>query len=557
MTRVAYVGNFKPAHSTENEVKFALETLGVQVVCYQEDDWLAWNSLAEFEPGWFDFVLWTKTWEGDLDQERRVLVAVRAKGVMVVGYHLDRWWGLDRQEQIFRHPFFTHTDLLCTADGGHDDEWRKAGIRHEWFPPAVSARHVGLAEADPMEYPHEIVFVGSYRTYHSEWPWRRAMIEALRKRYRRDGRFGLYPMTPGSLRGEGLAKLYATAKVVIGDSCLAGSPRRYWSDRVPETVGRGGVLLHPWVEGLEDSYAFGSGYLWGYEADNVSSLFEVLDKALSMPDDERALARSLGVECVGRSETYEHRMERLLALVGVGSGRRRAWAFGKGAVFLVRDGSTDATVIDETWRENVYRLDPEWVRDGCVVDIGANIGAVSLWAAVHGAREVVAVEPDPANLAALRSNLDENPDGQIVEVCPYAVNGDVGPVVHRWALMSGKGGEAKVKEWLRDPAGVEACSFAEVFEGLDVVDLLKIDIEGGEWEILCDSRNVGLIAEKVRRMVVEFHGPGMMGEHEYDLASNPEESAFKIAVGLLAEVGKVEILGRPSVGGLIWWEAYR
>ena len=42
-----------------------------------------------------------------------------------------------------------------------------------------------------------------------------------------------------------LNTLYASAKLVIGDSCFGGQIKGYYSDRVTETTGRGGFLLHP------------------------------------------------------------------------------------------------------------------------------------------------------------------------------------------------------------------------------------------------------------------------------------------------------------------------
>ncbi|MCK9549211.1 FkbM family methyltransferase [Aquamicrobium sp.] len=51
-----------------------------------------------------------------------------------------------------------------------------------------------------------------------------------------------------------------------------------------------------------------------------------------------------------------------------------------------------------------------------VLDIGANIGEFSLWAAARGAR-VIAFEPDPTTLACLRDNVS----GKVVEVEPVGL----------------------------------------------------------------------------------------------------------------------------------------
>ena len=68
---VAYVGNFEPPHSTENDVTSALETLGHRVSPYQEQHvkWLYFErDVRSYE---FDLVLWTRTGSLDVADRRR------------------------------------------------------------------------------------------------------------------------------------------------------------------------------------------------------------------------------------------------------------------------------------------------------------------------------------------------------------------------------------------------------------------------------------------------------------------------------------------------------
>jgi len=122
----AYIGNFDPPHSTENHVKQALEGLGHQVKPFQENAGLtAW----ELNPSDYDVVLWTRTkWDWENTQyvhelQQTMLQKAKQVGVPTVGFHLDRWWGLPRQSEIYTEPFFK-VSLLVTADGGHDDLWQ-------------------------------------------------------------------------------------------------------------------------------------------------------------------------------------------------------------------------------------------------------------------------------------------------------------------------------------------------------------------------------------------------------------------------------------------------
>ena len=59
----------------------------------------------------------------------------------------------------------------------------------------------------------------------------------------------------GVIRGKELNDLYATAKVVVGDTlCKGFNYPYYFSDRLFETTGRGGFLIHPYIKGLEDYF---------------------------------------------------------------------------------------------------------------------------------------------------------------------------------------------------------------------------------------------------------------------------------------------------------------
>lgn len=180
---------------------------------------------------------------------------------------------------------------------------------------------------NPRHYPGQVAFVGSWNLraqgdgrwsgYHDEWaPHRRAMLDACRNRYGRD--FECYPRAQrGGLRGQQLADLYATVPVLVGDSCLApieDPPARYWSDRVPETLGRGGLLVHPDVEGLMDLFDAPvlAGALGLYRIGDYDEMFTRIDEALSLSDEDRTAARMVARRWVQDHHTYEVRMRQLV-----------------------------------------------------------------------------------------------------------------------------------------------------------------------------------------------------------------------------------------------------
>lgn len=315
--RVAYVGNLgegSAPHSTENHVAQALRAVGVEVLAVHEQRF-GWDP-AEIPA--VDFVLWTHTHgfapERTHGRQFRFLDAMRHRGIPTVGYHLDRWWDLRREHQL-NEPFFG-CDLVCTADGGNQDRFGAAGIEHVWFPPGVSE-----FECVPGTYRSElasdVAFVGSWAGgYHPESAHRAKLVEFLGAPY--GDRCAFWPR-PGhdAVRGDMLRDLYVSVKVLVGDSCLVGTGknRAYISDRIPETVGRGGFLVHPRVDEVTDGTLYTEGeHLWCWEAGDWDGLANTIDAALT-DDQERQRVSKRGRQHVLTHHTYTVRMRELLSLL--------------------------------------------------------------------------------------------------------------------------------------------------------------------------------------------------------------------------------------------------
>jgi len=320
---VVQIGNFTPPYSTENELRKALTFLGAAVHPVQEDsvgDWLE----APVEDA--DLILWTRTRSllkrlpgyaqvGD----GALLTRARLAGVPVIGYHLDIWFGLPRASEVTGDaPYFGDVDVMVTADGGHDDEWRQAGIEHVWMPPAVSAEWCTPGRARPDRYGDATVaFVGSWQgSYHPEAKHRHALIHAhTAGRYK----VAFYPRKgEDAIRGRDLADLYATHPVVVGDSALLGP--RYYSDRIPETLGRAGCLIHPHVEDVIPANEHQEGlFRPGHDLLTFAPFdFDLLDDLIvgwgvEYPEQARQVGRQ-GRARILEAHTYTHRMAAILEL---------------------------------------------------------------------------------------------------------------------------------------------------------------------------------------------------------------------------------------------------
>jgi len=231
---------------------------------------------------------------------------LRASGVKTASFHLDRYRGLNqldgREDRVGVHPWW-FTDRVFTADGGRESAefFASRGVTHSWLPPGVIARdcHPGTFRKSLAS---RVGFVGS-PSYHPEYPFRSKLLDWLKEIYGSD--FRLYQ----GFRGEALNDAYASCEVVVGDSCFAGADH-YWSDRVPETLGRGGFLIAPATDGLRIPG------LVTFRAGDLRELKEKVDYYLKWPEERDWLRRCAHV-WVRNNETYTQRMRKLLDVMEV------------------------------------------------------------------------------------------------------------------------------------------------------------------------------------------------------------------------------------------------
>lgn len=300
--RIAFLGNFVPPHSTENDLKWTLEDMGHKVTAIQENE-LDASQIVHYASA-ADLFLWVHTHGWDRTDYTDMLRRFELGGKKTASFHLDRFWGLNqldgREDKIGKHPFWK-TDHVFSADGGNQARFAERGVAHHWLPPGVVRRdcYRGSRRDDLV---CDVGFVGA-EGYHPEYPFRKQLIDFLRETY--GERFRIFQ----GYRGEDLNDLYQSIRVVVGDSCFAGSDY-YWSDRIPETLGRGGFLIHPACRGLTIPG------LVTFEAGNLKQLKERIDYYLEH-ESEREHLRCAAHDWVKRMETYHNRMETLLEVCGL------------------------------------------------------------------------------------------------------------------------------------------------------------------------------------------------------------------------------------------------
>jgi FkbM family methyltransferase len=157
---------------------------------------------------------------------------------------------------------------------------------------------------------------------------------------------------------------------------------------------------------------------------------------------------------------------------------------------------TELDVLEEIGLEDEYAPADE-IPAETIVDLGASVGLASLrLAASHPQARVIAVEADPT----LVPRLDANLAGLSATVVHAAVAASSGERQFFRSDIDSWGNSLDHTSWTQNPVTVRALSLADLLDSLriDRVDLLKLDVEGAEWEMLdgiTDPRVVAIIGE--------------------------------------------------------------
>lgn len=297
---IAFCGNFEAEHSTENQILWALEQgLGYEVEKLQENR-VTVKQIYE-ACSFSQILIWVRTpgWLQIPDDEMfKLLEWCKNEGVKTLSVHLDKFFGIPEREFLIGRIPFWKTQFVFTADGSRQEDFKERGVNHFWMRPAVS--EVYCHPGTPREeYYCDVGFVGA-KEYHSEYPFRRQMVEFLEETY--GPRFKHIQ----GLRGHGLNDFYESCSVVVGD-CFGAGIENYWSDRVPETCGRHGFLLHPKVKGLTLTVAT-------YEAQNLENLKWQIDYWLSH-EKERLHTRRTCARVILERDTWSRRMREILETI--------------------------------------------------------------------------------------------------------------------------------------------------------------------------------------------------------------------------------------------------
>ena len=210
----------------------------------------------------------------------------------------------------------------------------------------------------------------------------------------------------------------------------------------------------------------------------------------------------------------------------------------------------DSWTFGDIFVKRVYELPEEVLGalppDPVLLDLGANVGLFGVFALgrLPSAR-IVGYEPDPANSRVLELTLARELQEGRYRLVRTAVGTSDG--IARFALGLGDHSH-------QSDDGVPV-PIQDVLPMMQTADLVKLDIEGGEWPMLSDAR---LRERGPRAIVLEYHSDGCPGEDPGATAQALLSSAgYRIVAGAAASGGGLgggdqEMAPRSGEPGTLW-----
>ncbi|MBI2815516.1 MAG: FkbM family methyltransferase [Acidobacteria bacterium] len=188
----------------------------------------------------------------------------------------------------------------------------------------------------------------------------------------------------------------------------------------------------------------------------------------------------------------------------------------------------------EIWVDRCYAHDALAAGPGdTIIDIGANIGVFSIWAATTNRKaQILAVEPSSRTCQSLKQNVLDNQLSNVTIIQSACGGNRTRAVLYCRAAESnrntlftsdGYGSSFSALET------VEVVTLNHLFErfGISKCRLLKLDCEGAEYQILFAATDA--VLQKIERIAMEYHVG--FNEHTPDeLARFLESHGFRVEI---------------------------
>jgi FkbM family methyltransferase len=222
---------------------------------------------------------------------------------------------------------------------------------------------------------------------------------------------------------------------------------------------------------------------------------------------------------------------------------------------VIRHPMTDMAVLREVFRVREYEPPAEVMgalaelQHVRTLDLGGHVGLFGLYAHSVLPATVVSFEPDPRNLPLLRRCVEINGLQERWTIVPAAAGTADGEAAFisdfSRSQIAAVGAHQPWETWIppdRIPEHLAPTSatvpVVDALPHLQRCDLLKIDIEGGEWDLLADPRFAETTA---RALVMEIHPDSCPGDPRRTVDDHLSRAGFRVTTSTAVD-GVTQVL---------------
>lgn len=157
--------------------------------------------------------------------------------------------------------------------------------------------------------------------------------------------------------------------------------------------------------------------------------------------------------------------------------------------------TSDVPTFWQIFFANIYRVQPT---DRLILDVGANIGAFTLYALLHAPMaHVIAVEPAPDSAQRLQAVIESHGFAERCTVLRAALAAQMGTTTIEVLPAS------QFRRTGRAGVPVPTVTIDHLIGSYGSFDLLKLDAEGAEYESVFGASPAAL--HRIRRIEMEYH----------------------------------------------------
>lgn len=177
-------------------------------------------------------------------------------------------------------------------------------------------------------------------------------------------------------------------------------------------------------------------------------------------------------------------------------------------------GSIFAVFVKEEYSTLPYK-------ENTVIDIGANIGDSSIYFALNGAKQVIALEPFPKNFEVAKKNIVSNGFSDIITLVLGGISNKIGNVLLDSEMIST--GSDIIHSETKDGVKVPLFTLENILDSHNIHSaVLKMDCEGCEYDSILYCPNS--VLQRFSHMIIEYH-------YGYqNLKKKLEDAGFSVSV---------------------------